>query len=94
MNIPRKPFKFIGELTGYQKVYPSLCLRRLARAPLPSYWLRSFLECVIRHQGRTTKVSSSSLQHKSALGVDPKAPTPIQSQSFCYAGEACMDGSK
>ena len=31
---------------------------------------------------------------KSALGVGPKAPTPIQSQSLCYAGEACMDGSK
>ena len=42
MNIPRQLFKFIGELTGYQKVYPTLCLRRPARAPLPSSWLRSF----------------------------------------------------
>ena len=42
MNIPRQLFKFIGELTGYQKGDPSLCLRRPARAPLPSSWLRSF----------------------------------------------------
>ena len=42
INIPRKPSKFIGELTGYQKGFPSLCLWRPARAPLPSCWLPSF----------------------------------------------------
>ena len=31
---------------------------------------------------------------KSALGVGPKAPIPFQSQSLCYARQACMDGSK
>ena len=39
MNIPRKPFK---NLLVIRRGYPSLCLRRPARAPLPSCWLRSF----------------------------------------------------
>ena len=34
--------KAVQELTGYQKGYPSLCLRPPPRAPLPSCWLRSF----------------------------------------------------
>ena len=31
---------------------------------------------------------------KSSLGVGPKAPIPFRSQSLCYAGQACMDGSE
>ena len=31
---------------------------------------------------------------KSALGVGPKAPIPFRSQSLCYAGQACIDGSE
>ena len=107
MNIPRQPFEFIGELTGYQKGYPSLCLRRPARAPLPSSWLRSF---AVEFEDSTASAKHSvDLEpkgvvvvfevvkfraSKSSLGVGPKAPIPFRSQSLCYAGQACMDGSE
>ena len=76
MNIPRKPFKFIGELTGYQKGYPSLCLRRPARAPLPSCWLRSF--AVESGLGSGAGVAYIAVFHRlsSILTVRPRVSDP------------------